>query len=55
MTPNTRLKLSAIMIMISAVYSVLVVQSPSTASAVASGYVALLLTVFALVNLWKKP
>lgn len=55
MTSNTRLKLSAIMIMISAVYGVLVAQSPSVASAVSSGYVALLLTVFIVSNLGKKP
>lgn len=54
MTPNTRLRLSAVMIILSAIYAVLIVQDRELATAVSSGYVALLLTVFVLTTLWKK-
>lgn len=55
MKPSIRLVLSTMMIAISALYAVLVVKSPSLASAISSGYVAVLLSVFFLVNFWKKP
>lgn len=55
MRPNLRLGLCIVMIVGSAFYALLVTQNPSVASAVALGYVALLLTVFVLVNVWKKP
>lgn len=55
MKPNLRLGLVALIIVGSALYGLLVVQSPTLASAVSSGYVAVVLTIFTLVNLWKTP
>lgn len=55
MTSDTRLKVSALMIVISALFGVIVAQSPSIAHDVMNGYVAMLLTLFVLVNVWKKP
>lgn len=55
MRAHTRLTLSAAMIILSALFAVLVSQSPQVASAVATGYVAVLLTVFVMINVWKKP
>jgi hypothetical protein len=54
MTPSIRLALVALLIVGSAVYSLLVVSDPTLASAVASGYVALVLSIFTIVNVWKK-
>jgi hypothetical protein len=55
MTSTTRLRLSAVMIVLSAMYAVTVAKDPQIASAIASGYVAAVVTVFVLVNVWKKP
>lgn len=55
MRPNARLLLCAIMILGSASYAVLVKKDPEIASAVALGYVALILTIFVLVQVWRKP
>lgn len=55
MKANTRLALSLAVIVLSAIYAVLVTKNPALASAIASGYVAVLLTIFLLVNVWKKP
>lgn len=55
MRPRTRLALSLAMIIASATYGLLIVEDPNIAEAVAMGYVAVLLTVFFAVNLWKKP
>lgn len=55
MSSHTRLKLSAVMIVLSALFAVLVASDPQTASAISTGYVAVLLTAFVLVELWKKP
>jgi hypothetical protein len=55
MSSSTRLKLSVVMIMLSVFFAVLVAQNPPVASAVATGYVAVLLTFFVLANTWKKP
>lgn len=55
MNPSTRLKLSALMIFVSTIYGVVVAQDPDVAEAIALGYIAILLTVFILVNVWKKP
>lgn len=55
MTPHNRLGVVAGVIVISAGYAVLVKKDPNLASAVASGYVALLLTVLFVLNVWKKP
>lgn len=55
MTRNARLQLSIVMIVISAAYAVIVAKDPQVASAVAIGYVAVLITVTILTNVWKKP
>lgn len=55
MTPKIRLALIAGVIVLSAAYAVLVTKNPATAAAIASGYIALLATVFILINVWKKP
>jgi len=55
MAPNTRLRLSAVMIVLSAFYAVLITQDRQLAEAVALGYIGLLLTVFFLTNIWKSP
>ena len=55
MRASVRLLLVAVIIVGSALYALLIVRNSALASAVASGYVAALLTVFTLVNLWKKP
>lgn len=55
MRAHTRLTLSAVMIILSALFAILIDQDPQVASAVALGYVALLLTAFVLANVWKKP
>lgn len=55
MTSSTRLRWCAAIIIVSAMYAVLIVKNPQVASAISSGYVAGLLTVFILVNVWKKP
>lgn len=54
MTPNTRLRLIAIMIMFSAIYAVLIVADRDLAGVIAVGYIALVLTVFVAVNAWKS-
>jgi cell division protein FtsW (lipid II flippase) len=43
------------MLVLSAAYAVLITKDPDVASAIALGYVALLLTIFAAVEIWKKP
>lgn len=55
MTSATRLKVCALLIVLSAVYAVLVARDPAIASAIASGYVAAVLTVVVLTTIWKKP
>lgn len=55
MRPNARLLWIAIMILGSASYGVLVKKDPNVASAVALGYVGLILTIFVVVQVWRKP
>lgn len=55
MSSSTRLILSVAMIILSAFFAVLITRSPQVASDTATVYVAVLLTVFVLVNTWKKP
>lgn len=52
--PRTRLSVIAGIIVVSACYAVLVDKAPQVASATALGYIALILTVFVLVERWKK-
>lgn len=54
MGPNTRLRLSVVMIVLSAIYAGLIVQDRDLAGIVAIGYIALLLTLIVLTNLWKR-
>lgn len=54
MTPKTRLRLIAIMIMLSAIYAVLIVADRDLAGVIAVGYIAVILTVFVVVNAWKR-
>jgi hypothetical protein len=54
MKPETRLVLCIMIIIASSGFAVLVARDPNLASALASGYVAVLLTWFVLCNLWKK-
>lgn len=55
MTPRTRLAMLAGVILISAAYALLVKKDPQVASAIASGYVALMVTIFLLVHVWRRP
>lgn len=55
MSPKIRLILVGGILVISAAYAVLVEKDPGVAAAVASGYVAILLTIVFLLNTWKKP
>lgn len=55
MRPKARLKLAAGIIVVSLLYGYLVAEDASVASAIAVGYVALLLTVLVVINIWKKP
>lgn len=55
MLPKTRLILCGMMIVVSAIYGILVASNPRVASAIMLGYIALLLTIFVAVEVWKKP
>jgi len=54
MTPKYRLVLIVLVIVGSAAYAVLVKKDPATASAIAVGYVALLVSVITLIQIWRK-
>lgn len=54
MLPRTRLYLCGFLIVVSAVYAVLVAEDPDVAEAVALGYIALVLTLFFLITVWKR-
>lgn len=54
MRPSVRLMWCAVMIVGSALYGILVAADPRIASAVALGYVAVLLTIFVANEIWKK-
>lgn len=54
MSASYRLLLCGVLILLSAVYAVLVARDPAFAAAVAAGYVAIVGTVFLIVNFWKK-
>lgn len=55
MTPATRGKLIIGLLALSSTYALLVGWDPELARAVAVGYIALMLTVLVIVNVWKKP
>lgn len=54
MSASLRLFLCGVLILLSAIYAVLVARDPSLAAIVAIGYVAVVVTVILIVNLWKK-
>lgn len=55
MRPKTRLLMVAFIIVMSAAYAVLVKRDPSVASAIAVGYVALLVTIITAIQIWRRP
>lgn len=55
MTARNRLYAIAGLIVLSSGYALLVKKDPGVAAAVASGYVAILVTVLLVINLWKRP
>jgi len=55
MTPRLRLALCIAVILMSATYALLVKQDPNTASAIAVGYVAFLVTVITALQIWRRP
>lgn len=54
MQPSTRLILCIVIIIGSALYALVVAQSPDVASALMLGYVGILLTIFVATEVWKK-
>ena len=54
MNPTIRLRFIAGLILLSAVYALIISESPEVASAVALGYVAIVLTILVALR-WKKP
>lgn len=56
MTAQSRLKVCALMVVLSVLYGwVIATQGSEVASAIGIGYVALILTGFLVVNVWKRP
>lgn len=55
MRPNARLLWVAVLILGSASYGVLVKKDPDFAQAVMLGYIGLVLSIFVLVQVWRKP
>lgn len=55
MKANTRLSLIAFLIVGSALYAFLIAKDPKFAEAIALGYIAMLLTVLTIINVWKRP
>ena len=53
MKTNTHLSWSIAIVVGSAIYAFLVAEAPRFAEAIALGYIAVLLTVIASLNLWK--
>lgn len=52
--PDTRLILSVVMIIGSALYGMLLLEAPKFAEAIAVGYIAVLLTILTITNLWRR-
>lgn len=55
MTPNKRLFVIAVLLILSATYAVIVKRDQSLAYAVALGYIAMILTALFILSCWKKP
>lgn len=54
MAPSTRLKLCLLIVVVSAIYAVVVVHDPHVATSLSTFYVAIVVTVFVIANVWKK-
>lgn len=54
MRPNIRLIWCLVVVIGSSLYAVLVATNPNVASAVVLGYVAVLLTIFVLNEVWRR-
>lgn len=54
MNPRLRLWICAAMILLSALYAVLVSKDLELAKAAALGYIAVMLTLLVIINVWKK-
>jgi tryptophan-rich sensory protein len=54
MQANTRLALCGVVIVLSALYGLLLEQDRRLAEAVAIGYIAIMLTLLLVVNIWKR-
>lgn len=54
MSPSTRLRLVAVVLLLSAVYAVLIAQDRDLAQAVAVAYISILLTIIFLISFWKR-
>lgn len=55
MTPATRGILIIGLLALSSIYALLVGWNIELARAIAAGYIALMLTVLVVINIWKKP
>lgn len=55
MTASNRLRLTAAMVVVSVLYGILVLADPEVASAIAIGYIALILTAITCTNWRKRP
>lgn len=55
MSSHNRLRLSMSLIALSALYGYLVIANPPLASAMSPVYIAGVLAVFIVINVWKKP
>jgi FtsH-binding integral membrane protein len=55
MRPSGRLFWAAIMIVGSSLYGVLISLDPRTASSIMLGYIGVLLTVFIVCQVWRRP
>jgi ABC-type uncharacterized transport system permease subunit len=55
MTPNNRLRILAILIVLSAAYAVIVKKDQGLAYAIALGYIAIMLTILIITQCFKKP
>lgn len=54
MTRKTRLSLTGLLLLVSAFYAALISQDPDFANAVMVGYIALVLTIFVVNEMWKR-
>lgn len=55
MTSNSRMQIAVLIVVFSALYALLIAKDPGIASAISSGYVAIVLTAILISNVRKKP